>query len=353
MCGNKIVMTNPAKRIGYVDALRGLTMMLVVFSHLYIPNHSIINQVFINFRMPLFFFVSGYISFRMEQAWSGGDVCRRVVEKCRMLLLPVIFFGMLYTLVVGEWSIWDFFYAINKRGYWFTFALFVMLLIYYILRYVVSRRGYSLKAAVWIMLGVAVVMRLLDEELWLDATAMRIMSLKRVFNYFAYFAFGIVAGCYRERFVAYVSRNALWSVCSLLFVAMSAVMIVGVESTVVRDMLRFVVGALGIVMIYGLFQRLGEVLDRGVVGRAMQYVGRHTLEVYVIHYFLLINFLPVLRDVVTSQESLFVPLVVGLPLAIVVTAASLAVGYLLCRVPYVGYYVLGRREKRRSVVLDK
>ena len=128
-------------------------------------------------------------------------------------------------------------------------------------------------------------------------------------------------------------------------VAMSAAMIVGVDSTVVRDMLRFVAGIMGVVMIYGLFLRLAVVLDRGVVGRAMQYVGRHTLEVYVIHYLLLINFLPMLRDVVTSQDSLFVPLLVGLPLAIAVTAASLAVGYLLCRVPYVGYYALGRRTK--------
>lgn len=338
-------MTNPTKRVGYVDALRGLTMILVVFSHLYIPNHSMINHVFINFRMPLFFFISGYISFRMDQAWSGDDVCRRVVEKCRMLLLPVLLFGMLYTFVVGEWSIFDFFYAVDKHGYWFTFALFVMLLIYYLLRYVVSRRRYALKYAVWIVLGVAVVMRMLDEELWLDATLVRILSLKRVFNYFVYFAFGIVAGCYRERFLAYMSRHGLWALCSMLFVAMSAAMIVGVDSTVVRDMLRFVTGIMGVVMIYGLFLRLAEVLDRGVVGRAMQYVGRHTLEVYVIHYLLLINFLPMLRDVVTSQDSLFVPLLVGLPLAIAVTAASLAVGYLLCRVPYVGYYALGRRTK--------
>ena len=44
-------------RIGYIDALRGLTMILVVFSHIYIPNDTPLNMFLVNLRMPMFFFI--------------------------------------------------------------------------------------------------------------------------------------------------------------------------------------------------------------------------------------------------------------------------------------------------------
>lgn len=61
-----------AQRIGYIDALRGFTMLLVVFSHIEtfcydIPfNESILSSLFITFRMPMFFFISGYIAYKKE-----------------------------------------------------------------------------------------------------------------------------------------------------------------------------------------------------------------------------------------------------------------------------------------------
>ena len=58
------------KRIGYIDALRGFTMLLVVFAHVELfcldihMEESLIGSIFITFRMPMFFFISGFIAYK-------------------------------------------------------------------------------------------------------------------------------------------------------------------------------------------------------------------------------------------------------------------------------------------------
>lgn len=54
----------PKKRIGYLDALRGFTMILVVCVHCLTYSdikQNPITDFFSLFRMPLFFFISGFI----------------------------------------------------------------------------------------------------------------------------------------------------------------------------------------------------------------------------------------------------------------------------------------------------
>lgn len=60
------VISQPTKRIEYIDALRGFTMILVVFSHVEMTSlgfetPTFLNSMFMSFRMPLFFFISGFI----------------------------------------------------------------------------------------------------------------------------------------------------------------------------------------------------------------------------------------------------------------------------------------------------
>ena len=65
----------PTKRIEYIDALRGMTMILVVFSHVEMTTFGItaptfINNLFMSFRMPLFFFISGFIGYKASIEWN-------------------------------------------------------------------------------------------------------------------------------------------------------------------------------------------------------------------------------------------------------------------------------------------
>lgn len=137
-------MAESRKRIEWIDALRGFTMILVVFSHVEIsgfvmaPGYARINDLFRILFMPLFFFVSGFIAYR-SQVWQWGLYRDSLLKKIRVLLLPMLFFGLLYAVffyaqrrgVAPVDSIVGFFNDSMKYGYWFTVVLLGMFLIYY------------------------------------------------------------------------------------------------------------------------------------------------------------------------------------------------------------------------------
>ena len=64
------------KRIGWVDALRGFTMILVVFSHVEIqgmgmtPGYTGGNDRRRKYRMPWLFFVGGFMVFGPGACWD-------------------------------------------------------------------------------------------------------------------------------------------------------------------------------------------------------------------------------------------------------------------------------------------
>lgn len=64
------------KRIDYLDALRGFTMILVVLNHVAAEyfgvayNPSNIHYYIAQFRMPLFFFVSGFVLYKKDFVWN-------------------------------------------------------------------------------------------------------------------------------------------------------------------------------------------------------------------------------------------------------------------------------------------
>ena len=62
-------------RLGWLDALRGFTMLLVVTNHVALKSFgmqirwSAALQFFLLFRMPLFFFISGFLVLIARLHW--------------------------------------------------------------------------------------------------------------------------------------------------------------------------------------------------------------------------------------------------------------------------------------------
>ena len=124
-------ITTSPRRIEYIDALRGFTMILVVFSHLIFPASSNLNNLFITFRMPLFFFISGYIAYKANEIWNLSNYTTKLLNKCRIQLIPTLVFGLLFSYIIREHNFPTFAFDGMKDGYWFTIVLLEMFVIYY------------------------------------------------------------------------------------------------------------------------------------------------------------------------------------------------------------------------------
>ena len=63
------------QRVRYIDALRGFTMILVVWAHVMLDMglggyNTVLGSIFLTFRMPMFFYISGYIAYKSLEKWN-------------------------------------------------------------------------------------------------------------------------------------------------------------------------------------------------------------------------------------------------------------------------------------------
>lgn len=89
------------KRIESIDIIRGITILLVVLAHS--PENFTGHSVLKNFRMPLFFIVSGYLFSFIKYNQNFGLL---IQDKIRTLIIPYFSFALLGGLL---WSFKHFF----------------------------------------------------------------------------------------------------------------------------------------------------------------------------------------------------------------------------------------------------
>ena len=135
-------------RLEWLDALRGFTMILVVANHVSqigFGQHwkwSSSLPFLLLFRMPLFFFVSGFLAYKAAQVWDAHNLGQLLLKKLRVQLIPTaVFFVLFCALVCNNFadSLVSNLHSPTKGGYWFTIALLWMFVIYYLFSYAESK----------------------------------------------------------------------------------------------------------------------------------------------------------------------------------------------------------------------
>lgn len=145
-------------RIQWLDAMRGFTMLMVVAYHTELlafqetEKTSAAMTLLVLFRMPLFFFVSGFLAYSSRFAATLGDVAALVWKKVRIQVLPTLVFLCAYIIIRKTGFANCLMQAMRspmKWGYWFTWVLLQMFLIYYAFAFVEQRLGWKRKSWGW------------------------------------------------------------------------------------------------------------------------------------------------------------------------------------------------------------
>ena len=91
-------------RIEFIDAMRGFTMIMVVFNHILgysfcdSPRFSI-NEIFLSFRMPLFFFLSGFLCYKYGKFSQKTNNIEFIRKKFTVQLIPSFIFIAIYSIL--------------------------------------------------------------------------------------------------------------------------------------------------------------------------------------------------------------------------------------------------------------
>ena len=320
-----------SRRIGYIDAMRGFTMILVVYSH--VCNYCLgdkwmgWNDVFFLFRLPCFFFISG---------WLFHDVARRpVVATVRHKFMVQIVPTVIFLLLLAPPPLFFSRLGATKGGYWFTFALFEFFLFYMFSERRLRRWGAPVALLVSLLaFCYDVYYNRYFRDMGLLTDVLGFLGLI-TWRYYLFFFIGTRARRHFDGFLRLVRQPVAMAVAVLVFTLMAAL---PHGDQALREYLIFALGGIsGLTVVFAFFHWAGA----RMAWRPLQYVGRRTLDIYLLHYFVLPRFLVLYSGPLRASGSRLLEFVVALGLALAVVGVCLAVSYVVRLSPFLGHYLFG------------
>ena len=334
------------QRIEYIDAMRGFTMILVVFAHVchFCLGDSRMggNAVFILFRLPCFFMISGWLfeSVAQKPFWEIAK------HKAMVQLLPTFIFLLL--LAPPPF----FFHQLGtlKGGYWFTFALFEYFILYMVM--IRISRKWTPVFAVTLTLGAFLYARYYDYlrssaegyQLWLmDLSGLLSVTTWRLFIFF------YLGTWIRRNFDAFIRWTSKPVVIGLITVVFLLIASTSHHDNLLFEMFRFYGGGItGMIMVFTFFRLSASWLKVLHVSKPLQYVGTRTLDIYLLHFFFLPRFLMDYADQLAAYNSRIIEFGYIMAVSLVVLAISLVASYVIRLSPFLGHYLFGVKYEKRS-----
>lgn len=352
------------KRIEYIDALRGFTMILVVFAHVetYVlsiePNSTLISELFISFRMPLFFFISGYISYKRGFAWNSSSYLINLLKKTRIQIIPTIIFGLSFTYLFEKGNICDFVNNYHKFGYWFTICLWGIFVILYTCNFILfncSKKNKE-KLSILVLSMIAVVLtlfRFLYDKHPLVAEISDVFCFHQVCVYYPFFIFGYFVSHNKDKFHGFLDNNIVQFCVPTLFIIAfyykrtlpDSFYLINGGMLLYRSFEYIIIGLLGICFVYNIFRKNTVFSTDSYCVVLLREVGRRTLDIYMLHYFFLSKIPDLGTFLVSSTTNLTLELLVVSLLSIAVIACCLLISNILRMSKNLSYILFGVKVK--------
>ena len=323
-------------RIQYIDRLKGLAILLVVIGHLMAfctgGEYNPIYEIICSFHMPLFMFLSGIVI-----AHTPLKDINYLGKKAARFMLPMICLGLLFTFTGGK-DLSSFIADRYKNGYWYLYVL----TIFYVVMYVYSKlpsvkHRWVLDIAYLVVWQIAFMVadRLLGEKM----SDMSDISMCK--GYWVYFFLGYMTR--RHKWVEWLSEHnwaftlALVSYVPLLYSYETGLVV------------RFgqVLPLTAIIILVFLFRLREHETSR--VEQSLSTIGRSTLDIYVLHYFVLrIIDLTDASSYLHQSSNYLLEFIMLVAMALVVSGVCITVGKVLRQSDIIRRVVFGEFQHLRG-----
>ena len=331
------------RRIEYVDAMRGFTMILVVFAHIchFCLGDSLMgyNAVFILFRLPCFFMISGWL-FESVAIRPFKEVVR---HKAMVQLLPTFIFLLL--LAPPPF----FFHQLGtlKGGYWFTFALFEYFVLYMLI--IRISKKWSALFAIAITVVAFVYARYFDSiRSTAEGYQLGIINLGGFLSVTTWrlFIFFYIGTWVKRHFATFIQWTSKTVVILLITAAFFLISSTSHKDNLLFEMFRFYGGGItGMLMVFTFFRLSASWLKKLHVSKPLQYVGTRTLDIYLLHFFFLPRFLMPYAAQLKAYDSMFIEFIVIMAISLVVLLLSLLASSIIRLSPFLAHYLFGVKTK--------
>ena len=331
------------QRIGYIDAMRGFTMILVVFAHVchfcFGDSRMGYNAIFILFRLPCFFMLSGWL-FEPASKNAFLTVAR---HKAMVQLLPTFIFLLLLAPPP------EFFHQLGalKGGYWFTFVLFEFFILYMVIlrigKYWTPIWAFAITIASFIYARYYDCLKSSSEGFQLLMIDMLGFLSVTTWRQFIFFYIGTWMRRHFDAFIRWTNKPVvILLICAVFFFIAST----SHKDNLWFEMFRYYAGGItGMWMVFTFFRFSVSWLQKLHIEKPLQYVGTRTLDIYLLHYFFLPRFLMEYAPKLQIYDSRFIEFVVIMVLSLVILVLCLITSYVIRLSPFLGHYLFGVQRK--------
>lgn len=322
-----------SNRIVYIDQLKGISMFLVVLGHviwfsLELPE-SLLLKFIASFHVSIFMFLSGYMAYKSTKtSWLSY-----LRKKIRTLIFPFIFIGGLYTLCYHESLINDLLFGKMKNGYWFIFVLFEIFILFAPFSHISQIINKSGKLFI---------------DIIIFGTASIIIQSIFIFHIFPDYIFNfcmwnIVTKNFQLFLLGYLCHKYFKLdkllqtnyVFTLSFVLFIIFFILREKYYILSNLLCAIFGTFSAVY---LCKKYTEVLP---FGKTWAYMGKLSLDIYVLHYFFIMN-ISQLRFLFIDNENISLLILISSLSTILIIFLSISVSKIINSSSILSYLMLGK-----------
>ena len=322
------------QRLEYIDALRGLAILLVVFMH--VPQYGFgqsiggyYMEMAILWAVPLFFFISGlFVPLEITPPIS----IKKIGKRLHSILLPTFLIGGLYAML-NHISFMDMLQDKFKAGYWFTVTLFEFFVIIDMLRLMAckSQRLFFvlLIGACFLCYGLSVPT---VQRMYGDIVIAHILGIAQ-WKYFIFFVLGMFVK--HNAKTIYSDRGGAAIVMAFLIVY-AANAIGNFQLNGLLYNINLLLKEISIVLLayYVFYTYRSKLSSQTRMGRWLSKIGTYTLEIYLMHYFVLPRNLNLLVDYSDLERNSLITflflLVVTLGVVVVIYAVKVVLQCNVC-----------------------
>lgn len=339
-------------RIGYIDALRGLAMILVVYFHIAAYGFGSYefgyNDIIEWFRMPTFFFISGWLFYKAGRIWDRQTITGMIRKKFMVQIIPTIVFMFLYLVMFNLLDISSF--GSDKKGYWYTFVLFEYFVIYILAEALLNRhdstKGEMSVLTVMLILSIgafyyAKYYTRYATELGTWKDILGFLSFVKI-RHIIFFWFGTFVRRHFDKFIQLTNNQFFTAIMIIIFTAIIVWPIL-LSTQGIEYMAYLVAGLSGTIICFTFFRIHERHFSQETwYGRSLRLIGRRTLDIYLIHYFVLpYDLVQPAIWLHYHNNTLFVPM--ALILALWVVIISLLISSILRVSPLLAKYLFGAK----------
>lgn len=346
------------KRIEYIDALRGFAMILVLYFH--IPSYCLgnayigFNDVLEWVRMPLFFFISGFVFYQADRIWDSKTIKEILKKKFMVQIIPMAVFMTLFLILFNYMEPASF--GSDKKGYWYTFVLFEYFLLY-IGAETLFNKSKTTQGEIYVFLAVLLLSLAsfyyakyytrYSDGLGNWKTILGLLSFVKI-RHFIFFWFGTIVRKYFTKFISLTDNYLIIAVLGLIFIVLAVCPSI-YHTTGLEYPAYMISGFASIVLVFTFFRKNEHYFSKDKqFGKSLQFIGRRTLDIYLIHYF----FLPYhcLQDFgakLIQYDNKALEVVVILMLSLCVLTISLIASSTIRLSPFLAHYLFGVKRKEK------